>query len=92
MTESEITYHMGQLMVLVLTLSMLPVGIAALVGLLVGLFQGLTQIQDQTMSFALRLIAIALTLLASGRWMAHQLHEFTISMFDLIITSGTGGG
>lgn len=90
LTPTDITHYMGQFMVLVLILTLLPVTVAALVGLVVGLLQGMTQIQDQTLPFALRLIAVFVTLLAAGPWMANELHTYTTQCFDLIIQAGTG--
>ncbi|MEX1066995.1 MAG: type III secretion system export apparatus subunit SctS [Aquisalimonadaceae bacterium] len=90
MTAAEITYYLSKFMNLVLILSLLPVGLAALVGLLVGLFQGVTQIQDQTLSFALRLLSVSMVMLYAGPWIGSELHNYAVMSFDLIIEAGTG--
>jgi flagellar biosynthetic protein FliQ len=43
------------------------------IGLLVSIFQTVTQIQEQTLSFLPRLIAILATLIFTGHWMVQQL-------------------
>lgn len=60
-----------------------PLLAAALVtGLFVGLFQAATQIQEQTLSFIPKLLAMVLSLLAFGPWLLQTITEYTS---DLII-------
>ena len=68
-------------MMLILLLSMFPIIVATVVGILVSLLQALTQIQEQTLSFAIKLVTISITLLATARWFGSELYEFTISIF-----------
>ena len=60
----------------------LIVGMA--VGLLVGLIQALTQVQEQTLSFAVKLIAVAVTLLLSMNWIGSELYNYTLAIFQTI--------
>lgn len=87
MDEANLIYYTSQSLILVLLLSLPTVAIAAIVGLLVGLFQGLTQIQDQTISFAFRLVAVVLTIVLTARWLGIELHNFTLNMFNAISLS-----
>lgn len=84
MNEFDVGYYLGRGILLVLLLSLPTVGATALVGLLVGLFQGLTQIQDQTISFALRLVAAVLTLLWTSRWIGQELTAFAHEVFEMM--------
>ena len=84
MTTAELVYLTSKALLLVLILSLPTVGVGAVVGLLVGLFQGLTQIQDQTISFALRLIASVAVLLMTARWIGSSLYHFSVDMFEKI--------
>ena len=59
---------------------MLAVGMAA--GLLVGLLQALTQIQDQTVSFVPKILAMAAVLIACMPWLMTRLIEFTRTVFE----------
>ena len=54
------------------------------VGLVVSLFQSVTQIQDVTLTFVPKLGGVALVILISGHWMLGQLISFTHQLFDLI--------
>ena len=47
--------------------------IALVIGLLVSVFQAATQIQEQTLTFVPKLIAIATILLVGGSWMLNKL-------------------
>lgn len=68
-------------LILVLKLSMIPIVVATVVGLLVSLLQALTQIQEQTLGFAVKLITISLTIMIAASWMGGELLQFTESIF-----------
>lgn len=55
--------------------------ISLVIGVIVSLFQAVTQIQDQTLTFVPKLIAIAVALIALGPWMLHSLVGFTAGLF-----------
>jgi flagellar biosynthetic protein FliQ len=64
-----------------------PMLLAALVtGLLVGVFQAATQINEMTLSFIPKLIAMAAVLVVAGPWMLKLLVEYTRSLFTSIPT------
>ena len=52
-----------------------------IIGLVVGVLQALTQIQDQTLSFALKLIGVIMTLVISAGWLGSQLYGFGLQVF-----------
>ncbi|MDZ7784014.1 MAG: flagellar biosynthesis protein FliQ [Halioglobus sp.] len=54
---------------------------ALLVGLLIGVFQAATQIQEMTLSFIPKLMALVLALLLAGPWMLGELKDFTLRLF-----------
>ncbi|TWU16252.1 flagellar biosynthetic protein FliQ [Allorhodopirellula heiligendammensis] len=68
------------LMAVVLAAPLLLVGMAA--GLAIGLVQALTQIQDQTVSFVPKLLAMAAVLVACMPWLMTRMIEFTRSVFE----------
>ncbi|TWI35135.1 type III secretion system export apparatus subunit SctS [Paracoccus sulfuroxidans] len=71
-------------LILVLQLS-LPVIIAATaVGLIVGLIQALTQIQDQTLPMAVKLLAVSGVIIVLGAALSARLIAFTIDVFSRI--------
>ena len=57
---------------------------ALLVGLAVSLFQGLTSLQDQTLSFVPKIIAVGIALVISANWMVQNLVNFTRNSFELL--------
>ncbi|NEZ45903.1 flagellar biosynthesis protein FliQ [Clostridium niameyense] len=59
-------------------------GISIIVGLLISIFQATTQIQEQTLTFVPKLIAIAAVGLLTGSWMLHEVIAFTQRIFGLI--------
>lgn len=59
---------------------MLLVGMAA--GLLVGLLQALTQIQDQTVAFVPKILAMAGVLIVCLPWLLMRMVEFTRTVFE----------
>ncbi len=74
--------QLTQAMLLVMLLSMPPIVVASLVGIIVSLLQALTQIQEQTLSFAIKLIAVAITLAAIAGFLGSQILLFTLKLFD----------
>jgi len=54
------------------------------VGLLVSVFQAMTQINEQTLSFVPKILAILGSLVLFGSWMMTKLMEFTINLFENI--------
>lgn len=70
----------------VLLVSAPILGLGLLVGLIVSIIQATTQIQEQTLSFIPKLIAVALTFLIFGPWMMNLMYEFTVRLFENIPT------
>lgn len=54
--------------------------VALLVGLLISIIQTMTQIQEQTLSFVPKLIAVGATLLVALPWMLQLLVEYTANL------------
>ncbi|HEX6705208.1 MAG TPA: type III secretion system export apparatus subunit SctS [Albitalea sp.] len=71
-------------LVLIMMLSAPALIVATLIGILVSLVQSLFQIQDQTLSFALKLVAITAVLFATGRWMQVEMITLTETAFELM--------
>lgn len=70
---------------LILLLSLFPLLASLIVGLLVSLFQALTQIQEQTLTFVPKIIATILVLIISFQWMLKLLQAFGKEAFDLML-------
>jgi len=72
--------------VLLLAAPMLLVGMT--VGLIISIFQAATQINEQTMTFVPKIVAVMLTLLFFGPWLLHTVIDFTTTIFQRIATIG----
>jgi flagellar biosynthesis protein FliQ len=68
-------------LLLVLVLSGPPLLASLLVGFLLGVFQGATQIQDSALAFVPKLVIVLLTLIAIGPLLGAQLVRFTQAIF-----------
>jgi type III secretion protein S len=82
MSSPELVTFLAQALYLVLWLSLPPIIVASVVGTLFSLFQALTQIQEQTLSFGIKLIAVMLTLMLTARWIGGELLNYTASIFE----------
>lgn len=58
--------------------------LSMLVGILVAIFQAVTQIHEQSLSFILKLIVVVLILLVGGGWMLEVLQDYTRYLFTLM--------
>jgi flagellar biosynthesis protein FliQ len=58
--------------------------VSIIVGLIISIFQATTQIQEQTLTFVPKLIAVAVIGIITGSWMLHSIVSFTERIFDLI--------
>jgi len=61
-------------------------GIAMVVGVAIALFQATTQINEQTMVFVPKIMAVFTGLMLLGSWMLTQLKEFTVTLFESILS------
>jgi flagellar biosynthetic protein FliQ len=58
--------------------------LSMLVGVVVAIFQAVTQIHEQTLSFILKLVVVVAVLLIGGSWMLTTLQDYTKELFALI--------
>lgn len=54
------------------------------VGVLLAIFQAVTQIHEQTLSFIFKLTVVILVLVVGGGWMMETLMDYARSLFDLM--------
>jgi len=79
----DVVYLAKQAMLLSLVLSLPVIVIASVVGLLFSVFQALTQIQDQSLAFAIKLVFVILSLYLASGWMASKVYNFTLSIYQV---------
>ena len=82
MMTPEVVMELGEQTLMMVAMLAGPLLIAALgVGLLIGIFQAATQIQEMTLSFIPKLAALAIALVIGGPWMLRTIVEFTTELF-----------
>jgi flagellar biosynthesis protein FliQ len=56
-------------------------GVGLIIGLVVSVFQAITQIQEQTLTFIPKVLALAAVLVVGGPWMLNQLLGYTTDLW-----------
>ena len=82
MTDTDVTELATQTMLLAAKVAAPILLTALLVGFMISLFQAATQIQEPTLSFVPKMIAVAIALLVTGNWVLSELISFTHQLFD----------
>ena len=91
MLSSEIIQLTQQALWMVLYLAGPPVLAGAIFGLLVSFIQAATQLQEQTVQFAVKLFAIMLTIVITASMMATTLFQYTDRIFSEFPSMVMGG-
>jgi type III secretion HrpO family protein len=81
MFRTQVIQLAYQGLLLILILSAPPILISMFFGLLVAIFQAATQIQEQTLSFTIKLVAVVLVLMLMGGWLGAQIMTFASYIF-----------
>jgi len=84
MATDAILRILREALLLVITISAAPMLAGMITGLVVSVLQATTQIQEQTLSFVPKMLAIFLTLAIAGPWMLWQAVRFAAAIFDSI--------
>lgn len=80
-SQTHIIQMAYQGMLLILILSAPPILVSMFFGIIVAIFQAATQIQEQTLSFTIKLVAVTLTLMFMGGWLGAQIMSFSHTIF-----------
>ena len=84
MSSETIVRILREGLLMVLLLSGGPMLASMMVGFMVSLFQATTQIQEQTLSYVPKLVAVFVTLMIMGPWILSQAVRFTAVLFETI--------
>lgn len=82
MTVSDITEIISQAMYVIIITSAPPLLISMIIGLLVSIFQTVTSIQEQTLTFVPKLLAIFLVLIIFGGWMLGNMSDYMKNLWS----------
>ncbi len=88
MSEAHILSITQEALLLVLVLSLPPIVVAAALGVIVSLIQAVTQVQESTLSYAVKLLGVAVTLVVTITWLGRELLIYTVRLFDQIVNVG----
>ena len=77
----NLTYFGSKAIYVVLAISAIPVGVATVVGLIMSLIQAVTHLQEQTLPFGVKLIAVCCTLYLMMGWMSSRVEAFANEAF-----------
>lgn len=80
--SEQLVFHFQSTLSLVLYLALLPLLAAMAVGLVVGILQAVTQVQDQSLPMTFKLLTVILLLLFGGSLLAVPLEREATEVFD----------
>ncbi len=83
--DADVVMELGRQTLWITVLLSAPILVVSLVvGLLIAMFQAATQINEMTLSFVPKLLAVALVIAWAGPWMISLLTDFTTQLMDRI--------
>lgn len=86
MTDTAVLDIASQALTISAKLALPILAVSLVVGTIISLLQAVTQVQEMTLTFVPKVLAIAVVLMVSGGWMLNQLVEFTRGLYELAPT------
>ncbi len=81
MDQAEIISIGARAMWVTLELSLPILGVSLVVGLLVSVFQAVTQLQEPTLTFIPKILAVIVVIVIAGPWMLNTMVDYTNELF-----------
>ena len=81
MTQDFVTQILYNAVIVILLMSLPAVGLGLLVGFVVSLFQAVTQIQEQTLTFVPKMIVVLSVIALTSPWLLSLILDFTVSLW-----------
>lgn len=88
MDQSQIMEVGSQAMWVTLQIALPVLGVSLIVGLLVSIFQAVTQLQEPTLTFIPKILVVVIVIVVAGPWMMNTLLSFTIDLWGGIPAVG----
>ena len=82
MTEADLIEVSTQTIWAIIKCSLPLLLVSLIVGLIISIFQTVTSIQEQTLTFVPKIIAIFLALILLGSWMMNTMVEYTVQLWS----------
>jgi len=86
MTPDSVIQIGSEAIKMVLMISLPMLGVALVVGIAISLFQAVTQIQEMTLTFVPKIIAVFVAMILAAPWMTEKMVSFTKELFAIIPT------
>lgn len=80
--RSLIFEYSYEALLLILIMSGPPILFASIIGIFVAIFQAATQIQEQTLSFAIKMVVVMGTIMMTGGWLGSLIVQFANQIFQ----------
>jgi type III secretion protein S len=80
--RSVIFEYSYEALLLILIISGPPILFASIIGIFVAIFQAATQIQEQTLAFAIKMVAVMATVILMGGWLSGLVYQFANQIFQ----------
>lgn len=85
--SEDVVLNLGQNALKTLAMLSAPLLLSTLViGLVISIFQALTQINENTLTFVPKMVVIAIILVLAGPWMLDVMSAYTVNLFESIAT------
>ena len=85
--------HIGRTALVLAAKLSAPLLLTALaVGFGISLFQSVTQLQEQTIAFVPKAVAVGIAIVMCGKWMLHEATSFTTALYEQIPSFLSSGG
>ncbi len=82
MTVDEVTAIASSALYLIIKVSAPILLVSLIVGLIISIFQTVTSIQEQTLTFVPKIIAVFLAMIVLGNWMLNELSGFMVNLWS----------
>lgn len=82
MTDGMVMDIAQEALKVVILLSAPLLGVSLIVGLAISVFQATTQIQEQTLTFVPKILAILVSIALFGSWMIRVVVEYTVNLYS----------
>lgn len=80
--RSVIFQHAYEALLLILVISGPPILFASIIGIFMAIFQAATQIQEQTIAFTVKMVAVMGTVILMGGWLGGLIYQFSSQIFQ----------
>ncbi|MGD9573606.1 MAG: flagellar biosynthesis protein FliQ [Thermoleophilia bacterium] len=91
MDQAQIMEIGAKAMWVTLQISLPILGVSLVVGLLVSIFQAVTQLQEPTLTFIPKILAVVVVIVVAGPWMMNTMLGYTLELWAGIPAIGPGG-